>query len=93
MSCVNPCLTLHINALIWLPDFKTIRPLSFLCISGELVITDILLFYYRMTTLVKLLRNEGFLAAVTHFDQRGAVRTSAPWKRITELLTKRFSQN
>lgn len=46
----------------------------------------------KMTTLVKLLRTEGFLAAVTHFDQRGAVRTNAPWKHISELLTKSFSQ-
>ena len=45
-----------------------------------------------MSTLVKLLRSEGFLAAATHFDQRGAVRTNAPWKHISELLTKHFSQ-
>lgn len=46
----------------------------------------------KLTTLVRILRNEGFLAAATHFDQRGAVRTNAPWKRVSELLTKHFSQ-
>jgi len=45
-----------------------------------------------MTLLVKMLRDEGFVAAVTHFDRRGAVRTNASWKRVSQLLMKHFIQ-
>jgi len=50
------------------------------------------LYFYRVSVLVKLLQAEGFQAAATHFDQRGAVRTNAPYNHISHLLTERFSQ-
>jgi len=45
-----------------------------------------------MSVLVKALHSEGYKAAVSHFDRRGAVRTNASWSHVAHLLTKRFGQ-
>ena len=52
----------------------------------------VLLFGCRVPVLVKLLRDKGFLAAATHFDRRGAVRSNASWKYVSQLLTEHFRQ-